>query len=109
MMMVALSYASLATIHGLFYPIFYDKSKTCINGNTENNCLTCETDKFRIFNPNENSCLCNIGFYDNEQSEICQQCHYSWYNYFFMLYLVIPVLKKQKKVAPHAMQSFFVC
>ena len=84
MTMVALSYANLATIPGLFYPILYDKSKTCFNGNTENNCLTCETVKFRIFNSNENSCLCSIGFYDNGQSEICHQCHYSWYNYLFM-------------------------
>ena len=73
MMMAVLNYVSLATIHGLFYLIFYDKSKTCVNGNTENNCLTCDTDKFRIFNSNENSCLCSIEFYDNGQ-EKCILC-----------------------------------
>ena len=71
MMMVALSYASLVTIHGYFIIFFYDNSKTCVNGNTENNCLTCETDKFRIFNSNESSCLCSIGFYDNGKTEVC--------------------------------------
>ena len=56
-----------------FILLFNDNSKTCVNGNTENNCLTCETDKFRIFNSNENSCLCRIEFYDNGQ-EKCILC-----------------------------------
>ena len=40
-------------------------SKTCTN-NTETACLTCATDKHRIYDTAEKKCICEIGFYDDK-------------------------------------------
>eukprot|EP00828_Plagiopyla_frontata_P040220 TRINITY_DN538_c0_g1_i2.p1 TRINITY_DN538_c0_g1~~TRINITY_DN538_c0_g1_i2.p1 ORF type:complete len:1831 (+),score=273.59 TRINITY_DN538_c0_g1_i2:3-5495(+) len=49
-------------------------SKTCTN-NTETACLTCATDKHRIYDTAEKKCICEIGFYDDKlYSEQCFPC-----------------------------------
>ena len=58
MMMGVLNYANFVTTLGGFI-IFNETyfSKTCVNGNNENNCLSCSTDHLRIFNETKNSCI----------------------------------------------------
>ena len=69
MIMEFWNYANLAITHGFLYiKLLFFLSKTCVN---EHNCLTCSKDKNRIFNSIENSCQCDIRFYDDGQNELC--------------------------------------
>ena len=49
-------------------------SGTCTDS-SETKCLTCATDKHRLFDNNEGKCICEVGYYDDGlYSEECFAC-----------------------------------
>ena len=50
-------------------------SLTC-DGNSDANCLTCNTSAHRYYDSNK--CLCSEGYFDDGNREECT-CHYSWF------------------------------
>lgn len=53
-------------------------SKACVNGNTENDCETCEPSYHRSISSGK--CICGDKFYDDGSNELCGTCHYSWFS-----------------------------
>ncbi|KAL4454000.1 hypothetical protein ABPG74_003883 [Tetrahymena malaccensis] len=54
----------------------HDTCNTC-SSQTKNSCLTCSQKDFRVFDKQSNSCICINGYYENQQTGLCEKCHYS--------------------------------
>ena len=72
---------------------------SCSNSSFDNNCLDCNSEKLRIYDPLSKKCLCDIKYYDDGKNELCMPCHYSWYlNFLYSKFVRISYTCKNKEI-----------